>query len=132
MLLLESSVSGQGAHEDISTYLTKIRGLMGQILPPMSLAEQLRVAYRNMHPTYKQRIDKSRCVSFTELPRLGKEEELRRMEGKSYKPPPPAGGSAFPAFTYVALKQQRSSRLASIAMEQASSDNAAVAVAFLI
>ena len=118
----------QGPHEDISTYLSKIRGLMDQIMPPMSLAEQLRVAYRNMHPAYKQRIDKSRCVSFPELQRLGKEEELRRLEEKSYKPPPSAESSAFPAFAYVAPKQPRSSRLASIAMGQVIADDNSVAI----
>ena len=84
----------------------------------MGLAEQLRIAYRNLHPSYRLRIDKAKCSSFTELQRLGKDEETRRREERSYRPPPSLENSAFPSFAYIAPKYQRSNRLASIANEQ--------------
>ena len=102
----------QGPSEEISTYLLKVRDLLDQLEPPLTLEEQLDRVYQKFYPSYRLRIERKDFENFPELQRLGKREELRRAQEKAYKPPPPISDSAFPASAYIPPKQQRHVRLA--------------------
>ena len=67
----------QGPNEDVSTYLTKLRVLLDRVRPVFALTEQLDRAYRNMHPSYRQRISRDLFVSFAELQKLGKRDACK-------------------------------------------------------
>ena len=106
----------QGPHEDICTYLAKLRSLMDAVKPPMTIDEQLRRAHRNLHPAYRDWIQLHQIVSFADLQRRGKQEELRRAQNRAYKPPPTAEEFDFPAAAYVEEgRSKRSNRTAPIA-----------------
>ena len=115
----ELEVRTQGPSEEISTYLLKVRDLLDQLKPPLTLGEQLDRVYQKLHPSYRLRIERKDFENFPELQRLGKREELRRAQEKAYKPPPPISDSAFPASAYIPPKQQRHVRLASVAQTSA-------------
>ena len=91
----ELVVRTQGPSEEISTYLLKVRDLLDQLKPSLTL-EQLNRVYQKLHPTYRLRIEL--------VQRLGKREELRRAQEKAYKPPPPISDSALPAAAYIPPK----------------------------
>ena len=57
----------QGPTEDISTYLTKFRVLLDRVRPAIPLVEQLDRAYRNLHPSYRQRISRDQFTTFPKL-----------------------------------------------------------------
>ena len=115
----ELEVRTQGPSEEISTYLLKVRDLLDQLKPPLTLGEQLDRVYQKLHPSYRLRIERKHFENFPELQRLGKREELRRAQEKAYKPPPPISNSAFPASAYIPPKQQRHVRLAPVAQTSA-------------
>ena len=96
----------QGPTEDISTYLTKFRVLLDRVRPAIPLIEQLDRAYRNLHPSYRQRISRDQFVTFPELQKLGKRDEVRRLQDQAYKPPPTPDDSWFPRSAYVAPPQK--------------------------
>ena len=102
----ELEVRTQGLSEQISTYLLKVSDLLDQLKPPLTLGEQLDCVSQKLHPSYRLRIEKKVFENFPELQRLGKREELRRAQEKTYKPPPPISDSAFPASAYIPPKQQ--------------------------
>ena len=104
----------QGPSEEISTYLLKVRDLLDQLKPPLTLGEQLDRVYQKLHPSYRLRIERKDFENFPELQRLGKREELRRAQEKAYKPPLPISDSAFPASAYTPPKTQRHVRLATV------------------
>ena len=83
----------QGPSEEISTYLLKVRDLLDQLKPPLTLGEQLDRVYQKFHPSYRLHIERKDFENFPELQRLGKREELRRAQEKTYKPPPPIADS---------------------------------------
>ena len=114
ILRKELEVRTQGPSEEISTYLLKVRELLDQLKPPLTLGEQLDRVYQKLHPLYRLRIERKDFENFPELLRLGKREELRRAQEKAYKPPPPIADSAFPASAYIPPKTQRHVRLAPV------------------
>ena len=68
----------QGPSETISTYLCKVRDLLDQLKPPLTLHEQLDRVYQKLHPSYRMMFDRKDFETFPELQKLGKKEELRR------------------------------------------------------
>ena len=102
----------QGPSESISTYLCKVRDLIDQLKPPLSLHEQLDRVYQKLHPSYRMRFDRKDFETFPELQKLGKKEELRRAQDRAYKPPPSLAESSFPSSAYVPLKTPRSGKVA--------------------
>ena len=74
----------QGPSEEISMYLLKVRDLLDQLKPPLTLGEQLDRVYQELHPSYRLRIERKDFENFPELQRLGKREELRRAQEKAY------------------------------------------------
>ena len=57
----------QGPNEDVATYFTKLRVLLDRVRPVIALNEQLDRAYRNIHPSYRERIARDSFASFVEL-----------------------------------------------------------------
>ena len=109
----------QGPSEEISTYLLKVRDLLNQLKPPLTLGEQLDRVYQKFHPSYWLRIERKDFENFPELQRLGKREELRRAQEKAHKPLPPISDSAFPTSAYIAPKQQRYVKVAPVVQTSA-------------
>ena len=110
----ELQVHPHGPSEEISTYLLKVRDLLDQVKPPLTLGEQLDRFYQKLNPSHRLRIERKDFENFPELQMLGKRKELRRAQEKAYKPPPPISDSAFPASAYIPPKQQRHVRLAPV------------------
>ena len=110
----EMEVCTQGPSEEISTYLLKVRDLLDQLKPSLTLGEQLDRVYQKLHPSYRLRIERKDFENFPALQRLGKREELRRAQEKAYKSPPPIADSAYPASAYIPPKTQRHVRLAPV------------------
>ena len=102
----------QGPSESISTYLCKVRDLIDQLKPPLTLHEQLDRVYQTLHPSYRMRFDRKDIETFPELQKLGKKEELQRAQDRAYKPPPSLEESSFPSSAYVPLKAPRSGKVA--------------------
>ena len=92
----------------------KVRDLLDQLKPPLTLGEQLDRVYQKLHPSYRLGIERKDFENFPELQRLRKREELRRAQEKAYKPPPPIADSTFPASAYIPPKQQRHVKLAPV------------------
>ena len=90
----------QGPREDICTYLSKFRALLDRIRPLLPISKQLDRTYRNLHPSYRQRISRDQFNSFLELQKLGKREEVRRLQDRAYKPQPPSDETWFPKSAY--------------------------------
>ena len=110
----ELEVHTQGPSEEISTYLLKMRDLLDQLKPPLTLGEQLDRVYQKLHPSYRLQIERKDFENFPELQRLDKREELRRAQEKAYKLPPSIADSAIPASAYIPPKQQRHVKLAPV------------------
>ena len=63
----ELEVRTQGPSEEISTYLLKVRDLLDQLKPPLTLGEQLDRVYQKLHPFYRLRIERKDFENFLEL-----------------------------------------------------------------
>ena len=102
----------QGPSESISTYLCKVRDLLDQLKPSLTLHEQLDRVYQKLHHSYRMRFDRKDFETFPELQKLGKKEELRRAQDRAYKPPPSLAESSFPSSAYVPIKPPRPGKVA--------------------
>ena len=60
----ELEVRTQGPSEEISTYLLKVRDLLDQLKPPLTLGEQLDRVYQKLHPSYRLRIERKDFENF--------------------------------------------------------------------
>ncbi|CAB0042366.1 unnamed protein product [Trichogramma brassicae] len=90
-LLQEIEARTQGPKEEISVFLLKIRLLLDQLKPPLSMREQIDRAYMNLHPSYRRAFSREQCVNFREFQKLGKLEELKRRQELAYREPPSYG-----------------------------------------
>ena len=104
----------QGPSKTISTYLCKVRDLLDQLKPPLTLHEQLDRVYQKLHSSYRMRFDRKDFETFPELQKLGKKEELRRAQDRAYKPPPSLAESSFPSSAYVPTRTPRPGKVAMI------------------
>ena len=102
----------QGPSETISTYLCKVRDLLDQLKPPLTLHEQLDRVYQTLHPLYRMRFDRKDFETFPKLQKLGKKEELRRAQDRAYKPPPLVAESSFASSAYIPTKTPRPGKVA--------------------
>ena len=102
----------QGPSETISTYLCKVRDLLDQLKPPLTLHEQLDRVYQKLYPSYRMRFERKDFETFPELQKLGKKEELRRAQDRAYKPPPSVAESFFPSSAYIPTKTPRPGKVA--------------------
>ncbi|CAB0034285.1 unnamed protein product [Trichogramma brassicae] len=91
----------QGPEEEISVFLLKIRLLLDQLVPPISEAEQIDRAYRNLHPSYRRAFSRTQCINFREFQKLGKLEELKRRQELAYRSPPSFDNVLFKNAAYV-------------------------------
>ena len=60
----ELEVRTQGPSEEISTYLLKVRDLLDQLKPPLTVGEQLDRVYQKLHPSYRLRIERKDFENF--------------------------------------------------------------------
>ena len=98
------------------------------------MSEQLDRTYRNLHPSYRQRISRDQFNSFPELQKLGKREEVRRRQDRAYKPPPPSDETWFPKSAYEepSTKPRRTIRGAAGVTQHSANDNTCPSIENLI
>lgn len=86
----------QGKGEKLNDYLTWFRYIMQFLEPLPGIEEQLDLAYNNLNPEYKLRIDRNDFDSFYEFEEIGRSYEARKLSCSRYRPPFKTPGQLFP------------------------------------
>ena len=87
----------QAPEEKVANYLADVRCIIARFERPPSLAKQLRIVYRKLHPKFRHFLEGKAIVNFEDLEKFGVEYERRRELDTRYLPPPPRGKSRIPA-----------------------------------
>ena len=80
----------------ISSFIPKIRLLLGRLSPKISLSSQLDRSHRHLHSDYQKAFKRDQFSFFQELLRLGAAEETRKDREKNYTVPKPPEQYLFP------------------------------------
>lgn len=79
----------QALSEPITSFITCIRIIFDKMNPKLSLSRQLDMTCQNLNPTYALQINRSQINSFEELLTAGKQVEIKLINVRKYKEPPP-------------------------------------------
>ena len=90
----------QAPEKKVANYLADVRCTIARFERPPSLAKQLRVVFRNLHPKFRHFLEGKSVRNFEDLGKFGIESERRRELDTLYLPPPPWGKSRIPAAAF--------------------------------
>ena len=85
----------QDYKEPVATFLAKFRKIMGYLKRPISLREQLNMAFSHLKPDYQDALWDKKIDSFMAIERYGREYERRESMRDRYHSPPRRDKSKF-------------------------------------
>lgn len=103
----EARLRTQGTEESIQTYLTCLRLIFDKMDPSLPLDRQLDKAVKNLTPTYLLQINRKDVRSYENLLSLGKQLEVKTLNIKQYKDPPPLPPWPFFQIRLIILRLRR-------------------------
>ena len=100
----------QGEKESVSDFLTCMRTMFDKLIPPMSEAEEISYAHRNLLPRLHLAINRNEIDDFTHLEYLANAAQKSYRVARSYKPPPSPEHSLLSDLAYKDSKSRKTTR----------------------
>lgn len=108
-LLEEVKRRTQGSNESIGMYISVMKNLFSRFSSGIPQAMQLKIVMRNLLPFYQTQLALTDVNSMSQLLKLGRQLEARRISVESYTPPPNRNKTMEPDLAYIETKFEAAS-----------------------